>query len=274
VAKGTSAAKPKPPGTGLGAPPKIAGSGSGAGSGVVPNPKPASNPPPSLGAGPTGSAVGGGTTAGGATGFQNPAGSMPNGNNFGGFAGRYSPGGVGQLYEDPSIISDDVLYQMGFGGNRALQAQLGDVAQIAPALAFLMNVGGGKTNIGDEDMINTMGAMLRQQGTTGGQAIDYKSLLGNILGAGPDDQIRAYTSLDAAGNPLSGGDQQSALMGLLSAALGNVNPFSQRAMMGQAGAALQDWRGELAQGMTNGAKQGTALDYLRKTGLLNQYSNL
>jgi hypothetical protein len=257
------------PATALQGPPqKVVGAGSG-GASAKPAAPPAITPlaSPALGSGPTGSAVAGqGQPIG-----TPPSSSLSQGDRFGGFAGRYAPSGVGNLYQNPQIVANDVLSSMGYGGNVGLQSQLGDIAQIAPALSFLMTAGGGASAQGDEDLINMMGAILRQQGTPGGEAIDYRSMLGNILGSGPNDLIYNYAARDANGNPLSAGDQSSALKGLLSAAMANVNPFAQRAMMGMAGSALTDYQGQAARGMTQGASN-TALDYLRSKGLLDQFT--
>ena len=198
-------------------------------------------------------------------GGSRPGTSIPNGDPFTGFAGNFSPSGVGNIYQNPQILANQVLDSMGYGGNVALQAQLGDLAQVAPAIAFLMNSSRGASAQGDEDLLNTAGAFLRTQGTQGGQGVDYQALLGQILG-GNNDLINSYTSRDANGNALSGADQSSAVKQLLSAALTNMNPFSQRATMGMIGSGLTDWQGQLAQGLNPGAA-GTAIDYLRKNGI-------
>jgi hypothetical protein len=280
---------------------KVVGSGSGASTGTPASAAPVAAPPASsqmgavsglsnLGAAPavsnpvvpggpagTGASVpiGGGAvvaqSTGAGTGTPGTGGlgtDNSTGDPFTGFAGRYDPSGVGALYNNPQLLANDVLSGMGLGGNVALQNQLGDIAQIAPALAFLMS---SKFNNGqgDESSINTMAGILKDQMTPGGTALDYRALLNDLMGGG--DLVNSYTSLDANGNALSGADQSNAVKGLLSAALGNVNPFAQRAMMGMTGNALNQWQGQLTQASPGNPPAGTALDYLRQSGLLNRF---
>lgn len=279
--KGTTVAKPsdalkKLPV--LGDVPKLAGAGSGAGSGKTAD----ANPVTSVGVkggGPGGEA---GTRD---TAFQSASGGTPSGTGLGGnffntqsgdpftgFASRYSPTGVGNILANPQIIANDVLASMGFGGNTGLQSALGDIASLGPALSFLMTAPAGQNAQGDEAMINTIASILKNQATPGGMAIDYRDLLGNIFGSGQDGLIRAFTSLDANGNPLAGADQSSAIKGLIQAALTNVNPYAQRAMMGQVGQGLTNYEADLARGAgANDPNYKTGLDYLRLHGMLNDF---
>jgi hypothetical protein len=145
---------------------------------------------------------------------------------FTGFASRYAPGDASTLYQNPQVIANDVLSQMGLN-TPGMRQLIGQNADAAFYLSFLLN-GQDPTAQGDEASINTMADYFKNQATAGGLSPDYNSLIRSILNPGGMDNNPLAQYLNVA-DPST---QVSNLLQLARPALNSVHPLTQKAGLG------------------------------------------
>lgn len=214
--------------------------------------------------GPT--ATGGGTGGGSAAG---PGG----GESWQGFAGRYLPGERDLLFSNPRIIVDDWLAQGPYKNNPQMAGDLGRYADI---VFGNQNVGGlfellsrgdisADANVGDDDQINYLVNLLKQQSTVGGKSPTVRQMLQALYeGFGDEDSSMGGLLTDGNGNPVPTQAAIGALMQfipLLGEFTGNIRYSN--AMRRQANRLAQDYMGMQAKGKA----KGTFLDYLQQNFL-------
>lgn len=129
-----------------------------------------------------------------------------------GFASRYTPASAEMLFANPEVILRDTLRDMGRTPDGALFGMLAPQAAAANAL-FALGYG-GTSDLGagsNEAGINFINDFLRNQGTAGGQAVDFNagmnalntfapgSALESLLTTGdPEQQIGNYRNIAGA----------------------------------------------------------------------------
>jgi hypothetical protein len=143
-----------------------------------------------------------------------------------GFANRYTPAMLSQLYENPWYVLPDVF--QGISTSSPLYQQLRDIGSDPLALYNMAKGANGVNTGGAEDFANWLAGTYQQMGTPGGQRIDTKQLLSNLFTAGENStlgqvlgagdmgtQIRTLYNMarDASNqlNPLAARGYQSAL---------------------------------------------------------------
>ena len=187
---------------------------------------------------------------------------------WGGFAGRYKPTDFGSLYSSPNLIGNDILSGMGYNPQGALGGVLGDTAGAFRNLAdfYALAQGGGSP----ERFVNTMGDLLGQQMTVGGRDVDYREMLGMLLGAqgGSNDPLYAMLTQGTNGLPLTPEDQISMLTDTANLARLGMTPMTARAFSALLGQGGTQWQGSQL-GNAAGADPNF-IDYLQRTGLLDQ----
>lgn len=104
-----------------------------------------------------------------------------------GFAAKYTPAMLNQLYENPWYILPDVF--QGLQTSSPLYQQLRDLGADPLALFNIMQGGQTATGGGAADFTNWLANVYQGQGTTGGPGFNAAQLLGQIFGAGNNTSL-------------------------------------------------------------------------------------
>lgn len=180
-----------------------------------------------------------------------------------GFAGRYPTGQLGQLFQQPGILAEDVLKSMGIGTNKQLIGNYGAVSQYAPILAEIFTALSGNT--GMEAGVNTMADYMKNMATPGGRGLDSGELMRAILNpAAGSDFANLFGQTDQYGNPLSASDVMSLLKPYLQGAMSGDTPLHQQAMLARLQSDANNFNAQVARGQN---PVGTNfLNYMAKSG--------
>lgn len=174
-----------------------------------------------------------------------------------GFAGNFSEIGMPILYDNPELISNEVLKNMGFNTRSGMMDLAAERAQDLQYLA-MMTLGMGGTNSNDpQDYLNFANETIRGMMDPGGKgALDSAALIQRVLDAPSGSALK---SLLETGDP----QQQAAILNnLIMAAAGSKTPLMQRAMQG----ALEDRSNSWLTQNAKGADVGFLADWLQKGG--------
>jgi hypothetical protein len=172
----------------------------------------------------------------------------------------YTPQGLGQLYDNPQPLAQDVLGTRGIT-NPGMAQELAELFDMFQASQFVNNRGGSAT---DNDTLNYIANAMQQAITPGGQYMDPYYFMQTILGQN-----------GGQGNPLSsflGGDnltpdqQMSRVNQLIANGLPGMNPYAQQAY----GGFLQDQQNQYREGIMKGDPNAQSyFDFLQQSQLGN-----
>ena len=172
----------------------------------------------------------------------------------------YTPGGLASLYDNPAIMTNDLLAAMGIT-NPGMANQLGQYMDPAVSAQFLLNRG---KNTDDNDVLNFVNEYLQQMVTPGGRQPELDRLVAELLGGrtydpeNPDasNPLGAYLNAD-----LTPEEQIKVANAMFGQTLSGQSPYAQTAYQRFA----RDQGNQYLSGMAKGAPQGeNYLDFLHQ----------
>jgi hypothetical protein len=166
-----------------------------------------------------------------------------------GFASRYTPAMLQNLYENPWYVLPDVF--QGISTSSPLYQQLRDIGADPLALYNIMQGSNGVNTGGAADFANWLSGTYQQMGTPGGQGINAGQLLSKLFNSGQDSTL---------GQILGAGDmgtQVRTLYNLARDATSQMNPLAARGYQ-SALARLGDEYGNAQLGATAGQSMSPA----------------
>lgn len=187
----------------------------------------------------------------------------------------YSPFTMTQIYDNPSIMTGDMLENKLGITNQALADVLAQFFDPALGSWFLAN-SGDPNKATDAETLNGVLEYMGQLTTPNGEMPDYVSLLNNLFGAtSGDTPLGSYLQYDPkTGRALSASDQVGNANQLMSSQLMGLNPYAQEAYAGAIGRAGRDYL-EAGQrlGSTGAPDPGSSyIDYLGGTPLRDWFA--
>ena len=199
-------------------------------------------------------------------------GAMPTGgvlDPFTGFAKRYDPSFVGQFYDNPNLMLNDVLQASGMNSTGAglRQAEMGDYSKNMRDLAALMIMSGsqGGQSQQDEALLNTAAKLMQQGMGAGGQSVQAGSALQMLLNPQANGALSRYLIGDPGNQAGLGlGDQASVLNGLFQSATSGINPYTQRALASSYGGALNNAQSDMLHGQYGQGQNPELYNYVKR----------
>ena len=169
----------------------------------------------------------------------------------------YTPAGLASIYDNPQILTDDLLAAMGII-NPGMSQQLSQYMDPAIAAQFILNRG---QNSSDNSAINFANEYLQQMVTPGGRQPELDRLVSEILAATGGDTSVLGAYLNAGLTP----DQQvSAANSLFGQTLSGQSPYAQTGYQRFAKDQGQQYLGAVAKGQPGASSY---VDYLGGTPL-------
>jgi len=174
-----------------------------------------------------------------------------------GFAGDFSEIGMPILYDNPELISNEVLKNMGFNSRSGMMDLAAERAQDLQYLAMMTLGMGGQNSNDPDDFLNFANETIRGMMDPGGKGtLDSAALIQRVLDA---PQGSALKGLLETGDP----QQQAAILNnLIMAASGSKTPLMQRAMQG----VLEDRSNQWLTQNAKGSDVGFLADWLQRGG--------
>lgn len=173
----------------------------------------------------------------------------------------YTPEGLAMLYDNPSLLAQDVLGRQGIN-NPGMAQQLGQYMDPAVAANFLINKGMG-SSAGDAATMNFVNTYLQNMTTPNGRTPEFDYLMNQLLGTGA--QSATGSPLGAYLNAGLTPDQQvKAANALMSQTEVGLNPYAQQAYSRAGDFFGQQYLGGVAKGQPGGSSY---TNYLASTPL-------
>jgi hypothetical protein len=225
----------------------------------------APSPPPSPYAKMTDAYTPGVSAAQAANYSSNPTGSGWNGGTTDSVNGYlkqfgYTPMGLGQIYDNPSILANDVLGTRGIT-NAGMGNELAELFDMLYASQFVNNRGDSAT---DNDTLNYVANAMQQAVTPGGQYVDPYKYMQTILGQSSGDGNPLSSFL--TGENLTPDQQMSRVNQLIANGLPGMNSYAQQAY----GGFLQNQQDQYREGIVKGAPNSQSyFDFLQNSQLGN-----
>lgn len=170
----------------------------------------------------------------------------------------YTPQGLASIYDNPTILTSDLLKAMGID-NAGMAQSLGQYLDPAVAANFLTNKGMGSSS-SDSSTLNFANEYLKQMVTPNGRTPEFDYLVNALLGAGSDSSpLGAYLN-----SGLTPDQQIQAANALFGQTLVGLNPYSQQAYSRYAKDQGNQYLGNVAKGQPGGSSY---VDYLNSTPL-------
>ena len=186
-----------------------------------------------------------------------------------GFSQKYDPSQVGQFYDNPNLMLQDILGSLGMDptGSGLRMAEMGDYSKNMRDLAALMIMSGSQSGQSqmDESLLNTVASLMGAGMGAGGRAVDPRASLGQLFNPAGGGALERYLIGDPANMAGLGlGDQASALSGLFQAATSGVNPYTQRALASSYQGSVNNAQRDLLGGQYGQGTNPALYDYLRR----------
>ena len=185
---------------------------------------------------------------------------------MGGFAGRYNTStGPRGVYDNPDIVTRDVLASLGIPATGTMIGESGDFTDAMMQLVFLRQLA-GKGGPTDEAAINELASLIGSGMQPGGRYADPREALGMLMEPGGSGTLLSqylYGGVDpTTGQPVpyTLDKEMGALGPLYGGAISGMSPVVQQAMFNALAASQQGAQYDLARGQGG---QHIA-DYLRK----------
>lgn len=170
----------------------------------------------------------------------------------------YTPQGLASIYDNPSLLANDVLGTRGIT-NPGMGQELADLFDMLYASQFVNNRGGSAT---DNDTLNYVANAMQQAVTPGGQYMDPYYYMRTILGqqSGDANPLSSYLT----GDNLTPDQQMSRVNALIANGLPGMNSYAQQAY----GGFLQNQQDQYRSGLAKGDPAGQSyFDFLQGTPL-------
>jgi hypothetical protein len=172
----------------------------------------------------------------------------------------YTPQGLTSLYENPSILANDVLGTRGIT-NAGMGNELAELFDMFHASQFVNNRGGEAT---DNDILNYVANAMQQAVTPGGEYVDPYYYMRTILGQPGGDKNPLSSFL--TGENLTPDQQMSRVNQLIANGMPGMGPYAQQAY----GGFLQNQQDKYREGLAKGAPNSQSyFDFLQNSQLGN-----
>jgi hypothetical protein len=172
----------------------------------------------------------------------------------------YTPQGLTSLYENPSILANDVLGTRGIT-NSGMGNELAELFDMLYASQFVNNRGGSAT---DNDTLNYIANAMQQAVTPGGQYLDPYKYMQTILGQSGGDANPLSSFL--TGENLTPDQQMSRVNQLIANGMPGMNSYAQQAY----GGFLQNQQDQYRTGLAKGDPNSSSyFDFLQNSQLGN-----
>jgi hypothetical protein len=172
----------------------------------------------------------------------------------------YTPQGLTSIYENPSILANDVLGTRGIT-NAGMGNELAELFDMLYASQFVNNRGGSAT---DNDTLNYIANAMQQAVTPGGQYLDPYKYMQTILGQSGGDANPLSSFL--TGENLTPDQQMSRVNQLIANGMPGMNSYAQQAY----GGFLQNQQDQYRTGLAKGDPNSSSyFDFLQNSQLGN-----
>ena len=172
-----------------------------------------------------------------------------------GFARRYAPTEMPEILADPAIIGWDVADAR--GGGSAMQGSFGNYAEMANAVAQLIQAGNGRTG-NDEQLVNSIADLVMQGSVAGGRAVDPMAMINMLLsGRNAIGDLVRFNSDSGQNTSSQQGDQ---FVKMLRSATGSLSPLLNQAMNARAANLAREYT---RQGADGTSQYDDVFEYMR-----------